>query len=41
METGIIIAADGKRFVFAKAEWPRSGIQSGAGLMVIFEPAES
>jgi hypothetical protein len=24
METGIIMAVDGKRYVFSKAEWPRA-----------------
>jgi uncharacterized protein (UPF0216 family) len=41
METGIIIAADGKRYVFSKAEWLRARIRPEAGLPVIFEPAGS
>lgn len=41
METGIIIATDGKRYVFSNAEWPRAGIKPDAGLLVTFEPAGS
>jgi len=38
METGIIIGADGKRYVFTKAEWLRDEIKPDAGLPVTFEP---
>ena len=41
METGIIIAADGKRYVFAKAEWSHPDIRPDSGLLVTFEPAGS
>jgi hypothetical protein len=41
METGIIIGADGKRYVFSKAEWPRTAIEPDADLAVTFEPLGS
>ena len=41
METGIIIAVDGKRYVFFRAEWPRAGLNPDAGLAVTFEPLGS
>ena len=41
METGIIIAAADKRYVFSRAEWSSTTIEPEAGLQVIFEPAGS
>lgn len=41
METGIIIAAGGKRYVFSKAEWLSAVNKPNAGLLVTFDPAES